>query len=160
MSVRSAIAVLAVAAAAVLPAVASGATSYASGAPTYASGATSYTSAATSYGTREQIAWVRRAASNFVAAELSENGAGACSILYAPLTASEHHRTCAQRWDAKLSTMLHEPGARARLREDARAIPSAVVVVHGNSASIDLPTPLMSGTSRLLWSSNCWMLDN
>jgi hypothetical protein len=146
MSVRSAIAVLAVAAAVFLPAAASGATSHAS--------------AATSHGTREQVAWVRRAASNFVAAELSGNGAGACSILYAPLQASQHHRTCAQRWNAKLASMLREPGARARLREDARAIPRAVVAVHGNSASIDLPTPLMSGTSRLLWSSNCWMLDS
>jgi len=115
---------------------------------------------ATSVGTREQVAWVRRAAGNFLVAELSGNGAGACSILYAPLQASEHHRTCAQRWNAKLSTMLREPGERARLRADARALARAAVVVHGNSASIDLPTPLMSGTSHLLWSSNCWMLDN
>jgi hypothetical protein len=153
MSVRSAIAVLAAAAAAGLPAAASGAS-------TYASGTTSHAAGATSRGTREQVAWVRRAASNFVAAELSGNGAGACSILYAPLTATQHHRTCAQRWDAKLSSMLREPGARTHLREDARAIPRAVVVVHGHSASIDLPTPLMNGTSRLLWSSNCWMLDS
>jgi SpoIID/LytB domain protein len=122
--------------------------------------AASYPVGAASRGTREQIAWVRRAASNFVADELSGNGAGACSILYAPLQATRHRRTCAQRWNAKLAGMLREPGGRARLRADAGAIPHAVVVVHGNWASIDLPTPLMSGASRLLWTSNCWMLDS
>jgi hypothetical protein len=135
---RSTVAMLAACAAAVPPAAALG---------------------APSTGTREQVAWVRRAASNFLVAELSGNGAGACSILYAPLQASEHHRTCAQRWDAKLASVLRQPGERARLRADARALPSATVVVHANTASIDLPTPLMGQTSRLLWSSNCWMVD-
>jgi hypothetical protein len=111
-----------------------------------------------STGTPEQIAWVRRAASNFVGAELSGNGAGACAILIAPLRATQHHRTCAQRWNAKLAKLLHGRGGRARLRAQQRAIPSAAVVVHGNVASIDLATPLMSGSNRLIWTENCWMV--
>jgi hypothetical protein len=113
-----------------------------------------------SVGAREQIAWVRRAASNFVAAELAGNGANACSILNAPLRASEHHRTCAQRWDAKLARLLRERGGRARLRGEQRAIASATVVVHGNTATIGLPAPLASGPNRFLWTENCWMLEH
>ncbi len=115
--------------------------------------------AASSVGTPEQIAWVRRAASNFVAAELSGDGAGACAILNAPLRATQHHRTCAQRWDAKLSKLLREPHSRARLHTLRRAIPSATVIVHGYSASINLPTPLVHGPNRFLWTENCWMLE-
>jgi len=115
--------------------------------------------AANSAGTPEQIAWVRRAASNFVAAELSANGAGACAILNAPLRATQHHRTCAQRWNAKLSKLLREPRGRAHLRTLRRAIPSATVVVHGHIAWISLPTPLMHGPNRFLWTENCWMLE-
>jgi hypothetical protein len=115
--------------------------------------------AANSAGTPEQIAWVRRAASNFVAAELSADGAGACAILNAPLRATQHHRTCAQRWNAKLARLLREPHGRARLRTLQRAIPSATVIVHGYSATIDLPTPLMHGPNRFLWTENCWMLE-
>ena len=63
-----------------------------------------------SIGSREQVSWVRRAAGNFVAAELAGNGAGVCAVLDAPLRASVHHRSCAQRWNAKLATMLGEPG--------------------------------------------------
>ena len=113
-----------------------------------------------SVGTREQIAWVRRAASNFVSDELSGNGAGACGILNAPLRATQGHRTCTQRWNAKLARLLHEPGARARLRAQQHAIPSAAVVVHGNIASLDLATALMSGPNpnRFVWTENCWML--
>ena len=114
--------------------------------------------AAHSVGTREQIAWVRRAATNFVTAELGGNGAGACAILNAPLRTTRHHRTCAQRWNTKLARLLREPGGRARLGAQARAIPSAVVIVHGYVASIDLPAPLMSGPNRFLWTENCWML--
>ena len=109
-------------------------------------------------GSREQIAWVRRAASNFVGAELSGNGAGACGILNAPLRATQHHRTCAQRWNAKLAKLLHEPGGRARLRAQQHAIPSAAVVVTGNIASLDLATPLMNGSNQLVWTENCWMV--
>jgi hypothetical protein len=116
--------------------------------------------AAHSYATAEQVAWVRRAATNFVSAELAGNGAGACAILDARLRGSEHHRTCAQRWDARLARILHEPGGKARLHAQERAIPSAAVIVHGSSASIDVPTPLMDGSNRFLWSENCWMLDS
>jgi hypothetical protein len=111
-----------------------------------------------SVGTPEQVAWVRRAASNFVTDELSGNGAGACGILNAPLRATRHHRTCTQRWDAKLATLLHESGGRARLQAQKRAIPSATVVIRGNTASLELPTPLMNGSSQMVWTENCWMV--
>jgi hypothetical protein len=137
MSLRSAIAVLVCTAALVAPA---------------------SVFAAHSVGSSEQIAWVRRAATNFVTAELSGNGTGACAILNAPLRTTRHHRTCAQRWNAKLQKLLREPGARARLRSEQRAIPSAAVVIHGNVAAIDLPAPLMSESNRLLWTENCWMV--
>ncbi len=114
--------------------------------------------AAHSVGSAEQVAWVRRAASNFVAAELSANGAGACGILNAPLRATEHHRTCAQRWDARLAAMLHEPGGRAKLRAQQHAIQSAIVDVHGDTATLALATPLAGGPNRFVWSENCWML--
>jgi hypothetical protein len=45
------------------------------------------------------------------------------------------------------------------LRAQARAIGSAVVIIHGNVASLDLATPLMSGPNRFLWTENCWMLE-
>jgi hypothetical protein len=139
MSMRSAIAILA-AVAAVLPAgVALG---------------------GYSAGTYDQVAWVRRAATNFVADELRGDGAGACSILNAPLRGTHGHRTCAQRWDARLARLLREPAGRRRLRTEARAIASASVVVHGNTASINLPAPLMGGPNRFLWTENCWMLES
>lgn len=109
-------------------------------------------------GTREQIAWVRRAATNFVAAELRRDGAGACAILNAPLRATYDHRTCTQRWDARLAATARDPSARASLRAEARAIPSAAVEVRGESASIRLPSPLMGAENRFLWRENCWML--
>jgi hypothetical protein len=115
--------------------------------------------AAHSVGTSGQIAWVRRATTNFVTAELNGNGAGVCAILDAPLRATRRHRTCAERWNGKLERLLHEPGGRAHLRSEQRAIPSAAVVIHGNVATIDLPGPLMSRSSRLLWTENCWMVE-
>jgi hypothetical protein len=116
-------------------------------------------SAAHSVGTPGQIAWVRSAATRFVTAELAGDGASACAILNAPLRASEHGRTCTQRWNAKLAQLLRETGARAQLRSQKRAISSAVVVVRGNWATIALPAPLMSDASnRFRWSENCWML--
>jgi hypothetical protein len=142
MSVRHRIVLLGCAAALALPAASANAASY----------------PAHSLGSSEQVSWVRRAAGNFVSAELSGNAAGACAILNAPLRASEHHRSCAARWNAKLAAMLAEPRGRTRLRALRRAIPSAVVIVHGDVASIDLPTPLMSGPNQFLWSENCWML--
>ncbi|HEV3093313.1 MAG TPA: hypothetical protein VGY30_02235 [Solirubrobacteraceae bacterium] len=115
--------------------------------------------AAGSVGSPGQVAWVRRAASNFVAAELGGNGAGTCAILVASLRTTQHHRTCAQRWNAKLAKLLRSPRARARLHRLGRAIPSATVTVHGYSASISLPTSLIHGPNRFLWTENCWMLD-
>jgi len=115
--------------------------------------------AAPSGGSAAQIAWIRQSAGTFVAAELAGNGAGACARLTAAQRATEHGRTCARRWDAKLKKLLREPGGRAGLRKDAHAIGSATVLVHGNIASIDLPTPLLGGdASRLEWVENCWML--
>jgi len=116
-------------------------------------------SAASSHGTAEQIAWVRSAASRFVSAELAHNGEGACAILNAPLRATVHGRTCAQRWDSRLTAMLRNPATRRRLRAQARAIPSAAVVVNGNVAQLKLATPLISGTNRFLWTEMCWMLE-
>ncbi len=117
------------------------------------------TLAAGSVGTPEQIAWVRRAASNFIAAELGGNGARACAILNASLRTTQHHRTCTQRWNAKLSKLLREPLSRAHLHILQQAIPSATVIVHDYIASINLPTPLIHGSNRFLWTENCWMLD-
>lgn len=107
----------------------------------------------------EQIAWVRRAANNFVTAELHGDGAGACAVLDGPLRASAHHRTCAQLWDARLAAALRTPGTRARLRADARAIPRAPVSVRGRVAVLHLPAPLFSGESRLVWNEMCWMVE-
>jgi len=114
--------------------------------------------AAHSVGSPEQIAWVRRAATNFVSAELAGDGAGVCGILNAPLRASEHGRTCAQRWKAKLAGLLREPGGRRRLQSQRRAIRSAAVIVDGDTASIQLSTPLLSGSNRFLFTEDCWML--
>jgi hypothetical protein len=115
-------------------------------------------SGAHSVGTSGQIAWVRSAATRFVTAELAGDGASACGILNAPLRATEHGRTCTQRWDARLAKLLREPGARAHLRSEKRAIGTAAVIVHGDVASIELPRSLMGGANRFVWSENCWML--
>lgn len=115
---------------------------------------------ARSVGTPEQIAWVRRAAGNFLSAELAGNGAGACAILAAPLRTSSHHRTCAQRWDTKLAAMLRKHGERARLRSQMNASASARVLVHGSLATIDLSAPLIDSANRFVWSENCWMLEH
>ena len=112
-----------------------------------------------SVGTPEQIAWVRRAAGNFLAAEVAGNGAGACAVLNAPLRGTVHNRTCAQRWNARLSRLLAQHGARALLRGEQRAVGSAAVVVHGDVATVDLHQPLLGGASRFLWTENCWMLE-
>jgi hypothetical protein len=116
-------------------------------------------SAAHSVGTPGQIAWVRSAATRFVTAELAGDGASACGILNAPLRATEHRHTCTQRWNAKLDELLHQTGARTRLRSQEHAISSAVVVVHGNWATIALSAPLMGdAANRFVWTENCWML--
>lgn len=117
-------------------------------------------SATYSVGSREQVEWVRRAATNFVKAELAGDGASACAILNAPLRATQRHRTCAQRWNARIARLLSEPGARVRLRSQRRAIASAAVVVHGNVATIGLASPLLSdAANRFRWTENCWMLE-
>jgi hypothetical protein len=119
-----------------------------------------------SVGTPEQIAWVRRAAGTFINAELAGDGAGACGILNAPLRYTRHHQTCAQRWDARLAAMLRSRSERARLHALRRAAPSARVVVHGDRASIELPSSLMgnrvgaAGGNDFLWTENCWMLTS
>lgn len=115
--------------------------------------------ASASYSNAEKVAWIRRAAGNFVGAELRGDGAGACSVLNGPLRATEHGRTCEQRWDAKIARALRTPGERARLRADSRAIATAHVSVHGNLATISLPHPLMAGQSHLVWNEMCWMVE-
>jgi len=115
--------------------------------------------AAHSVGTPEQIAWVRRAATNFVDAELAGNGAGACAILNAPLRATRDNRTCEQRWDARLKRMLANPSERSLLRAERHAIANAPVLVHGRIASLGLRRALLGGPNRFLWTEMCWMLE-
>jgi hypothetical protein len=116
--------------------------------------------ASSSVGNRAKIAWVRRAASNFVSAELTGNGAGACAVLARALRATQHHRSCAQRWNAKLTKLLRSPGDRALLRREQHAIRSASVLFHGELAWIHLPVPLIGGPNRFRWTENCWMLES
>jgi hypothetical protein len=113
-----------------------------------------------SVGTPEQIAWVRRAADRFVAAELTANPSEACAVLIARLRAPRNGRTCEQRWSARMASLLREHGMRARLRTERRAVASARVVVSGNVASIELPAPLLHGPNRFVWTENCWMLES
>jgi hypothetical protein len=112
-----------------------------------------------SVGSPEQVAWVRSAAARFVTAELGGDGATACAVLNAPLRVTLHNRTCAQRFDGRLYGMLRHRGERSVLRAERRAIASATVIIHGNTATIDLPARLMSGPNRFLWTENCWMLE-
>ena len=112
--------------------------------------------AAHSVGSAEQIAWVRKAATRFVTAELTDDGSEACAVLNAPLRATEHGRTCEQRWDRKLAKLA--PPVRAKLRSQKHEIASAIVVVRGEHASLELPSELMSGPNRFYWTENCWML--
>jgi hypothetical protein len=112
-----------------------------------------------SVGTPGQIAWIRRAATNFVNDELAGNGAGACGILNLPLRATRDHRTCEQRWDARLKLMLRSPAERRLLKAQRHAIAGAPVVVHGNTASLGVKTPLFNGPNQFLWTEMCWMLE-
>jgi hypothetical protein len=112
--------------------------------------------AAHSVGSAEQVAWVRSAALRFVTAELADNGAEACAVLNAPLRATEHGRSCEERWHAKLARMA--PATRARLRAQKHEIASAIVVVHGDYATLHLRSDLMGGPNRFYWTENCWML--
>jgi hypothetical protein len=115
--------------------------------------------AAYSVGTHEQIVWVRRAATRFVTAELTRNGAEACAVLNAPMRAVRHGTSCERRWNAKLAGMLSKHGERAHLRAQLHQISSAAVVVHGNVATLELSTKLIAGPNRFLWTENCWMLE-
>jgi hypothetical protein len=115
--------------------------------------------AAYSVGTHEQIVWVRRAATRFVTAELTRNGAEACAVLNAPMRAVQHGTSCERRWNGKLAAMLRKHGERARLRAQLHQIDSAAVVVHGNVATLELPSPLIAGANHFLWTENCWMLE-
>ena len=112
-----------------------------------------------SVGSPEQIAWVRHAADRFVGAELTKNAAEACAVLNAPMRATVHGSSCEQRWKARLSKLLREPGERTRLRSERRAVASGRVVVSGHTASIDLPEPLLQGPNRFRFTENCWMLE-
>jgi hypothetical protein len=115
-------------------------------------------SASHSVGTSSQIAWVRTATTRFVTAELKRDPSEACAVLTVQQRGTIHNRTCQQRWNAKIATMLHEPGERSLLEADKHAISKATVVVHGNIASIELPTPLLNGSNELVWTENCWMV--
>jgi hypothetical protein len=116
-------------------------------------------SASYSEGTPGQIAWVRRAATNFLTAELSGNGSGACAILNAPLRGTRHGRSCQERWDAKLAVMLRSSATRRRLKAQRHQVATAGVIVHGKVAALHLKTPLLNGPNHFLWTENCWMLE-
>ena len=103
---------------------------------------------------------LRSAVARLLSAELARDGATACSILYAPLTATAGGRTCAQRWDARIAHTLSRRGGAARLRGDLRAVATAAVTMNGPYATIALPHPLLNGHSRFYWTANCWMLTN
>ncbi len=108
-----------------------------------------------------EISTLRSAATRFVTAELAGSGSGACGVLNAPLAGVVGHRTCAERWDATLHTMLRTPGERHRLQADAAAIATARVSLSSGDyvATIALPTPLLGSESRFVWTNNCWMLE-
>jgi hypothetical protein len=111
-----------------------------------------------SVGSPQQVAWVRSAAQRFVAAELADSAAAACAVLNAPLRGVVRGASCEARWSARLAKLSREPAERSRLGSDRHALSSARVVVRGNSATIELPSPLLHGQSRFVWSENCWML--
>jgi hypothetical protein len=103
-------------------------------------------------------AMLRQAASTLITAELTGDGATACSKLYAPLTATIDGRTCVQRWDARSRRLLAAKGGARRLRADLRAVASAPITMDGLYATIALPHPLLDGQTRWYWTANCWML--
>jgi len=101
---------------------------------------------------------LRAAVTRLLDAELAGDGGTACGILYAPLTGVVGGRDCTQRWDARLSHMLHARGGRASIRANLRAVPTAAIAMNGNYATIALPHALLNGGSRFYWTANCWML--
>ena len=108
-----------------------------------------------------EVSTLRAHATRFVTAELKGDGTTACAVLNAPLSDPVGHRTCAQRWDASLRTLLANPSERRQLRADATAIATAHVGLtnDGYTATIALPTPLLGSGSRFVWTDNCWMLE-
>jgi hypothetical protein len=103
-------------------------------------------------------ATLRTAAAKLITAELNHDGATACGVLNAPLTATVGGLTCTQRWDARSARLLAAPGGAGRLRADLRAVMSAAVTINGEHGAIALPHPLLNGHSRFYWTANCWML--
>ena len=101
---------------------------------------------------------LRAAVTRLLDAELARDGATACGILNAPLTATIDGRTCAQRWDARIARLFASPGGRGTLLADLHAVPTAAVTMVGEHATIALPHPLLNGHSRFYWTANCWML--
>ena len=105
-------------------------------------------------------AMLRLAASTVLRAELHHDGAGACSKLYAPLTATVDGKSCAERWDARSGHLLVQRGGAARLRADLAAVATAPIALDGLYATIALPRPLLGGRTRFYWTAACWMLMN
>jgi hypothetical protein len=103
-------------------------------------------------------ATLRTAAAKLITAELNRDGATACSVLNAPLTATVGGLSCTQRWDARSTRLLAARGGASHLRADLRAVMSAKVTINGEHGSIALPNPLFHGQSRFYWTANCWML--
>jgi hypothetical protein len=103
-------------------------------------------------------ATLRTAAAKLITAELNRDGATACSVLNAPLTATVGGLSCTQRWDARSARLLTAPGGAGHLRADLRAVVSAPVTINGEHGTIALPHPLLNGHSRFYWTANCWML--
>jgi len=103
-------------------------------------------------------ATLRAAATRLITAELAGDGAGACAVLYAPLTATVDGRTCAQRWASRSKALLASPRRARGLRADLRAVNGAAVTINGEYGEIALPQALLNGRSRFYWTANCWML--
>ena len=103
-------------------------------------------------------ATLRAATARLITAELNRDGATACGVLNAPLTATVGGLTCAQRWEARSARLLAASGGAGRLRADLHAAASAPIAINGEHGSIALPYPLLNGHSRFYWTNNCWML--
>jgi len=111
--------------------------------------------AAASTGTASGL---RHAVTRLLTAELGRDGAGACAVLDAALSATVDGQSCAQRWEERIDRMLAAHGGARRLRADLRAVAAAPVRIAGLHATIGLPHPLLDGRSRFYWTDSCWML--
>jgi hypothetical protein len=103
-------------------------------------------------------ATLRSATARLITAELNRDGATACGVLNAPLTATVGGKTCAERWDARSARLLAASGGAGRLRADLHAVTGAPIAISGEHGSITLPYPLLNGHSHFYWTNNCWML--